>query len=89
MNSNYVLVLEYSEKWFDGNLEWKLNRLNDWTIVVSGDLLVKDCFGATAVDYIHNKHLNYCGMVIRAHSQYNEHQTTEHSFVSEPCNMER
>lgn len=88
MNSNYVL--EYSKKSFDRNLEWKLNRLNDLlTILVSGDLLVKDCFGATAVDYIHNKHLNYCGMVIRAHSQCNEHQTTKNAFVSEPCNMER
>jgi len=35
------------------------------------DVLVKDSFGASAVDYIHNKQLNYCGMVLRAHAQSN------------------
>ena len=30
---------------------------------------MKDSFGASAVDYIHNRQLNYCGMVLRAHAQ--------------------
>ena len=41
-------------------------------IEFAADLLVKDSFDASAVDYIHNKQLNYCGMVLRAHTQGNE-----------------
>lgn len=53
-----------------------------------GDLLVKDCFGATAVDYIHNKKLNYCEMVIRAHSQNIDKITGKNASVSTPSSPE-
>lgn len=79
-------MMQYS---FHLDFELKLNRLNELTILVSGDLSLKDCFGATAVDYIHNKHLNYCAMVIRAHTQCSEHQTTKNAFVSTSCDVER
>lgn len=40
---------------------------------------MKDSFGATAVDYIHNKQLNYCGMVLRAHAQIKEQPVGENT----------
>lgn len=45
------------------------------------DLLLKDSFGASAVDYIHNKQLTYCGMVLRAHSQCNEQNMAKNESV--------
>lgn len=81
-HSYYNVNLELEADKFD-------HRLNDLTILVIGDLLVKDSFGATAVDYVRNKHLNYCGMVIRAHSQCSEHQTLKNAFVSTPSSIER
>ena len=40
---------------------------------------MKDSLGATAVDYIHNKQLNYCGMVLRAHAQIKEQPVGENT----------
>lgn len=77
-------------------LEWQTrtkncvrSRLTTLQIHFAGDLLVRDCFGATAVDYIHNKQLNYCRMVIRAHSQHNDKHTGKAAFVSTPSSPDR
>ena len=46
---------------------------------------MRDSFGASAVDCIHNKQLHYCQMVLRAHA-YVEEETVKHSASS---NLER
>ena len=43
---------------------------------ITADLLLKDKLGASAVDYIYNKQLTYCGMILRAHLRSNDQQTT-------------
>ena len=50
---------------------------------------MKDSFGASAVDYIHNKQLNYCGMVLRAHTQGNERPLGKNIPASGQTNLER
>lgn len=50
------------------------------------DLLMKDSFGASAVDCIHNKQLHYCQMVLRAHAYVEEETVIKHSASS---NLER
>lgn len=45
------------------------------------DLRMKDAFGASAIDYIHNKQLNYCRMVLMAHVHVKEQQITKDLLV--------
>ena len=45
---------------------------------------MQDAFGASSWDYIQNKQLNYCMMVIRAHPQFRQLLPGKVELVSEP-----